>query len=86
MKESKSAANGSQTPGRFWRTRTGAVFMAFLGAAGLLLVYEHRVHIFAGNGLLIALLVVCTGMHFLMHRGHRDHGDKREDSDRQDSP
>jgi len=35
-----------------------------------LLGYEHRVHLFVGNGLLVLLLLGCVGMHFFMHGGH----------------
>ncbi|MEQ8356307.1 MAG: DUF2933 domain-containing protein [Kiloniellaceae bacterium] len=58
----------------FWKSRSGMVLIAFLAVAGLLLVYEHRVHVFTGNGILIALLVLCVGMHFFMHGGHGGHG------------
>lgn len=63
-----------QPSGGFWRSRTGIVLIAFLAVAGLLLAYEHRVHIFTGNGVLIALLVLCVGMHLFMHGGHGGHG------------
>lgn len=58
----------------FLRSRTGIVLTSFLAVAGLLLAYEHRVHIFTGNGVLIALLALCVGMHFFMHGGHGGHG------------
>lgn len=47
-----------------WKTRAGIGLVAFLAIAGLLLIYEHRIHVFGGNGLLITLLAVCIGMHF----------------------
>ena len=37
------------------------VLITFLVVAGLLLAYEHRVHIFTGNGILIVLLALCVG-------------------------
>ncbi|MCV0371756.1 MAG: DUF2933 domain-containing protein [Filomicrobium sp.] len=40
-----------------------------LAVAALLLAYEHRIHIFTGNVLLI-LLALCIGMHHFMHGGH----------------
>lgn len=58
----------------FWKSRAGVAMMIFLAVAGLLLAYEHRVHIFTGNGVLIALLVLCVGMHLFMHGGHGGHG------------
>jgi len=70
------------TPG-FWRSRTGVALIAFLAVAGLLLVYEHRVHIFTGDALLIGLLLLCIGMHFFMHGGHGGHGRHGGDGDRQ---
>lgn len=61
-----------QPSGSFLRLRI--VLILFLAIAGLLLAYEHRVHIFTGNGVLIALLALCAGMHFFMHGGHGGHG------------
>ena len=54
----------------FWRSRTGIALIAFLSVAGLLLAYEHRVHIFSGYGVLIVLLALCVGMHLFMHGSH----------------
>ncbi|MGE0651574.1 MAG: DUF2933 domain-containing protein [Alphaproteobacteria bacterium] len=62
---------GGQPPGKL---RLGTVLIGFLAIAGLLLLYEHRVHVFTGNGILITLLVLCVGMHFFMHGGHGGHG------------
>lgn len=62
-----------QATGSFWRSRAGIVLIAFLVIAGLLLAYEHRIHVLTGNALLIALLFICVGMHFFMHRGHGSH-------------
>jgi Na+/glutamate symporter len=70
------------TPG-FWRSRAGMALIAFLAVAGLLLVYEHRVHIFTGDALLIALLLLCIGMHLFMHGGHGGHGRHGGGGDRQ---
>ena len=63
-----------QPSGSFWTSRTGVVLIGFLAVAGLLLVYEHRAHVFTGNGILIALLALCVGMHLFMHGGHGGHG------------
>ncbi len=73
----------------FWKTRAGIGLIAFLAIAGLLLIYEHRIHVFGGNGLLITLLAVCIGMHFFMHGGHGDHGshdNEENDIKRDDRP
>tara|TARA_R110002072_G_scaffold1084_5_gene8952 strand:+ start:4134 stop:4382 length:249 start_codon:yes stop_codon:yes gene_type:complete len=56
------------------KSRAGLVLLMFLAASGFLLAYEHRVHIFTGNGILIGLLAVCVGMHLFMHGGHGGHG------------
>jgi len=58
----------------FWRSRAGAVLVAFLAIGGLLLGYEHRAHVFSGDGLLAGLLVACVAMHLFMHHGHGGHG------------
>lgn len=60
--------------GSFWKTRTGIVLLAFLAIALLMLTYEHRVHLFAGNAGLLMLVLACGVMHLFMHRGHRRHG------------
>lgn len=60
--------------GSFLRSRAGIVLIAFLAIAGALLAYEHRVHLFTGNGALLALLALCIGMHLFMHGGHGGHG------------
>jgi heme/copper-type cytochrome/quinol oxidase subunit 4 len=60
--------------GSFWKSRAGLVLIVFLAVAGLLLAYEHRVHILSGNGSLIGLLALCVGMHLFMHGGHGGHG------------
>lgn len=44
--------------------------LTFLAVAGLLLVYEHRAHVFSGEGVLLGLLVLCVAMHLFMHGGH----------------
>lgn len=67
-----SAQRSETTPG-FWRSRAGLVLIGFLAIAGLMLAYEHRVHILTGNGLLAVLLLACIGMHFFMHGGHGRH-------------
>ena len=68
-------------------TRSGIVLVGFLAIGSLLIAYEHRVHIFSGNGVLIALVAFCVGMHFFMHGGHGGHGGRfggNEDTKRRD--
>jgi len=62
--------NHSEAGGGFWRSRLGIALLVFFAIAALLLGYEHRVHLFVGNGLLVLLLLGCVGMHFFMH-GHK---------------
>jgi hypothetical protein len=54
----------------FWKSRTGLTLIVFLAVAAILLGFEHRIHIFAGNGLIAVLLLGCVVMHFFMHGGH----------------
>ena len=66
----------------FWRSRAGIYLIFALVLGGLLLGYEHRVHIL-GSGLLILLpLLLCVGMHFFMHGGHGGHGGHGKGDDR----
>lgn len=58
----------------FWKSRFGIGLIISLAIAALLLGFEHRVHIFAGNGFLILLLLGCGVMHLFMHGGHGGHG------------
>ncbi len=58
----------------FWKSRFGIGLMVVLAIAALLLGFEHRVHVFAGNGFLVLLLLGCVVMHFFMHGGHGGHG------------
>lgn len=61
-----------------WRSRAGVALIAFLAVAALLLGYEHRVHLFAGNTLAALLLLICVAMHFFMHGSHGGgHGGQR---------
>jgi hypothetical protein len=59
----------------FWKSRIGIGLIISLAIAALLLGFEHRIHIFAGNGFLVLLLLGCVVMHLFMHGGHGD-GDK----------
>ena len=58
----------------FLKSRAGIVLLTFLAIGGFLLAYEHRAHIFTGNGIIIGLLALCVGMHLFMHGGHGGHG------------
>ena len=63
-----------QTEPPFWKSRFGISLIISLAIAALLLGFEHRIHIFAGNGLLVLLLLGCAVMHLFMHGGHGGHG------------
>ncbi|GHE05961.1 hypothetical protein U879_05445 [Defluviimonas sp. 20V17] len=58
----------------FWKSRAGVYLIVALALGGLLLGYEHRVHIFASDWILWLPLLICVGMHFFMHGGHGGHG------------
>lgn len=56
--------------GRFWWP-----VLAFAGAIGFVLIFEHRAHIPADLILLAGFLLLCWGMHVFMHGSHSDgHG------------
>ena len=55
--------------------RIKLTLVAFLGVAAILLLYEHRVHVWTGPGILIGLLALCVGMHLFMHRQQGDKPD-----------
>jgi len=57
----------------FWRSRTGISLIVALVIGGLMLGYEHRVHILGSDWLLWLPLLICVGMHFFMHGGHGGH-------------
>jgi hypothetical protein len=61
MSNHDNSAHKPTPPQNFWKSRSGMVLITFLVVAGLLLAYEHRVHIFTGNGILIVLLALCVG-------------------------
>ena len=69
--ESKPSTEPQQS---FWKSRFGISLILALVIAALLLGFEHRVHVFAGNGFLVLLLLGCVVMHFFMHGGHGGHG------------
>lgn len=77
---------GQRASGAFWTSRAGMALIVFLGAAGLLLGYEHRAHMFTGTGVLIGLLGLCIVMHVFMHGGHGGHGGDDSDTEPGDRP
>ena len=74
MNQDNPSDRDSPTHGSFWRSRAGLALIVFLAVGALLLGYEHRVHVFSSDGLLIGLLIACLAMHLFMHRGHGGHG------------
>ncbi|GAB4365534.1 MAG: hypothetical protein Kow00114_22890 [Kiloniellaceae bacterium] len=74
MNDDNTSDQSGRTQGSFWRSRFGTALVVFLVIGGILMAYEHRVHLFSADLLPILLLLVCIGMHFFMHRGHGGHG------------
>ena len=74
-KQPAHEASGAQAPS-FWSSRTGISLIVALLLGGLMLGYEHRVHILGSDWLLWLPLLLCVGMHFFMHGGHGGHGGK----------
>lgn len=75
---SPAEPKGDESQQPLLKTPAGLAICVFLAAAGVLLVFEHRVHLLGAWPLLF--LLVCGGMHFFMHRGHGGHsggGDER---------
>lgn len=66
----------------FWKSRSGTYLVVTLVLGGLLLGYEHRIHIFASNWIIWLPLLICVGMHFFMHGGHGGHGGHGPEDDR----
>ena len=71
--DDKTHSQDPIAPPSFWRSRAGIYLIVALVIGGLLLGYEHRIHIL-GSSWLLWLLLVCAGMHFFMHGGHGGHG------------
>ena len=76
--------NINPADGRTQRILLRLVLALFLSAAGLVLIYEHRMHLFSSGGLLILLIGTCILMHLFMHGGQGDHGDTDSKSTRKD--
>lgn len=64
----------NEPKGGFWKSPTGVTLIVFLAVAALLLGWEHRVHLFAGDAFVVLLLVGSFVMHLFMHGGHGGHG------------
>jgi len=56
----------NQAFGSLWKLRTTTVLLAFLAIVGVLLTYEHRVHLFMGSEGLLGVLAVCIIMVFFI--------------------
>ena len=69
--------------GQWLRSRTGLVFLAFLGIAAFYLITEHTAHFF--GVLPYALLLLCPLLHLLLHGGHGNHGAQGGHADHQPS-
>lgn len=79
MNNRNSAGRMPRSDVSSWQSRVGIALIIFMAIGGLLLVYEHRLHLLTGNTFIIALLAVCVGVHFFLHRGHHGgskHGDE----------
>ena len=64
-----------EPPTPWWRTRSGFVWLCFLGIAAFYLLTEHTAHVF--GVLPYLLLAACPLMHLFMHHGHGGHGSDR---------
>jgi len=60
--------SGKFSIGKWLRSRTGMVFIAFLAIAAFFLITEHTAHFF--GFLPYALLLLCLLLHLFMHSGH----------------
>lgn len=67
-----------QPNGGFWTSRSGIALAIFLVVGGLFLIYEHRIHLLTGSTPIVALLALCVGVHFFLHR-HADGTHEQED-------
>jgi peptidoglycan/LPS O-acetylase OafA/YrhL len=63
------------------QSRIWIAFAVFAAVIGALLLYEHRIHVFTGDALLIGLLAACIGVHLFMHGGHGGHDSHRGDKE-----
>jgi peptidoglycan/LPS O-acetylase OafA/YrhL len=61
----------------FLRSALGVTLLGFLAVGALLLVVEHRSHIFVGDWFLWLLPLACVVMH-AFHGGHSGHGHRHD--------
>ena len=66
--------HGSDNDGWF-RPRAQWVLLAFLAIAGFYLITEHRAHLL--GFLPFLFLLACPLLHFFMHGGHGNHGQRQ---------
>ena len=64
------SADETQPKTSLWRSRTGIALCGFIAIAAVLLILEHRAHVW--QWLPFALLAACPLMH--MFHGHGRHG------------
>ena len=81
-------ADETQPRTSFWKSRTGIALCGFIAIAAVLVILEHRAHVW--QWLPFALLLACPLMHlFHGHGGHGGHGGhhgaKRDRSDKEDA-
>ena len=86
MTEHNHSGHKPPSTGSFLRSRVGVVLIISLAVAGLFLVYEHRIHIFAGNWILALFPLLCIVMHQFMHGGHGGHGGRNRGPDNGERP
>jgi len=79
------SADETQPRTSFWKSKTGIALCGFIAIAAVLLILEHRAHIW--QWLPFALLLACPLMHlFHGHGGHGSHhGAKPGRSDKGDA-
>ena len=78
MTRDHDRSHDARRPDSLLKSRAGGALIVFLAIAGVLLAYEHRVHLLTGNALLLVLLALCVGVHLFMHGGHGGHGGSRD--------
>jgi hypothetical protein len=76
-------ADGLQRGTSFWKSRIGIALCGFIAIAALLLILEHRAHVW--QWLPFALLLACPLMHLFHGHGSRGshHGAKPSKSDKE---
>jgi DUF2933 family protein len=75
MREDNHTEQDTPTTVNF-TTSSGIVLATFLVVGGLLLIYEHRIHLLTERVFLYALLALCVVVHFFVHGRHGSHSDK----------